>query len=574
MRRPLISVILLLMFISFSAYSGESGKIAAVRRISGEKLRELSGGEKPWPEELFPLSYWSAEERKKLPSAYWKKLEAREREWPAYIKKQSRLFQKEYGPACSNLYDLFIKEKIEQRRRGYSSIKPPVKEKKSLRRLVDVAYVKANYFKKIAGRPADKIRIFSYRQDGLRVIPFDILEFTKADRVVLPSGPEGNPEDGDKIFSGNDKLFFMIADAGHRVDRVFIRGKYPGAKEIQELEISCPKTGEKGWIYAVLFDEKIPAISPFDYIEFHPDHNIFYTPFCYNQCEPRKMDDKILPTLKLSTWLSAPSIGAVPYDLHERLRIRITLKYILGSTYDNEDELNVTWRAWYQGRVIDYNRAVWEVSTPLGIGAPLVFDDVVASSFSVYNYINWRTPFDPSIIMKYLDVLVGEELNERAVLHKDILRVRYITERDRKGYDADGTMSEREKSRDNGYCSWHLYTCFANTVCMRTDYDDFMKRHSKMTLEWQDDKKNTGNYDNHLIMENFKRRNHHFFVEWNAVPFFWNDDPRRYNWKSLDTVLMRLDKPVVYRIDEGERINPGAIVHIPDIKRVGDEYEH
>ncbi len=570
-----IWIISFILFLIISvADAGDLERLNALKNIPAARWDRIAAGQEPWPAEIFPLSYWPDEERKKLPPEYLVKLQECEKKWPEFISAQSNFFKEEYGPSAGNIYQLFLKEQAEMKKPGYSAAAPPVTAKKTLSRLIDVVYLQAKNFRAIEGASLGRVRLFSFRQDRLRIIPFDIIEFTDADRAVLPLGPEGNPGEGDGIFRNNDKLFFMAVDAGHRINIDYIRKKYPAAKKIKELELSYSKDGEIGWVYIAAFESGEPALSPLDNIEFHPEYNIYYSPFCYNQCEPRKTGGRIAPTLKVSTWASAPNIGGIPFDFHRRLRIRIRLTYILGSTEDDEDYCNVTWRAWYLGRVVNYNRAAWKVSTPLGIGAPVVFDDVVASCFSVYNYINWRTPFDPSLIMKYLDVLVGEELNDRVLKYNDTLKFYYITEKDRKGFQADGALSEEEKKRDGGYSSWHLFTGFIDTVLMRTGYDDFMMQKSRLLLDWNDNEKSVGNYDNHLIMDSFKRRNHHFYVEWNAVPFFWNENPAKYNWKNLNIVLKRIDKPLTCRIDGGEKITPGAIVHIPNIELEKNKYKY
>ncbi len=75
--------------------------------------------------------------------------------------------------------------------------------------LIDLVYIKANDFGNLQANPVDRIRVFAYKFGKLRPIPADILEFTSKNRVVLPEGSEGNPEDGDRIFSKNDMLLFM-----------------------------------------------------------------------------------------------------------------------------------------------------------------------------------------------------------------------------------------------------------------------------------------------------------------------------------------------------------------------------
>jgi len=385
MRRLFFHLILVIVIsqvsnISAGDIDGDLQRLKKLKKIPLKKWQTIANGTSPWPEEIFPISHWSKAEKEKLPSTFWKKIAKYERKWPEYIDHERKLFRKEYGPRFGNIYDIYLHEQREMLKPGYRTPESPVTTKKTLRRLVDVSHLRADYFNKIKGSSVGNIRLFSYKLGKLRIIPFDIIEFTSKDSAVLTSGPEANPKDGDGIFSGNDKLFFMAADAGHRLPVEYISKKYPTVKRVQEIEILYAKDKEKGWVYVAEIKEGKPELSPFDYIVFNPDVSITYTPFCYNQCEPRELDGKIRPTLKASTWCQAPSIGGIPFDVHERLRVRIKLKFVLGSTSDNEDELNVSFRAWTQGRVVNFARSVFEVSTPLGIGAPIVFDDVIASS--------------------------------------------------------------------------------------------------------------------------------------------------------------------------------------------------
>ncbi len=549
-------------------------RLEKLKKISQKKWLRIANGKEPWPEEIFPISHWSEEEKNKLPSSLWNKISEYERTWPEYISNEMNLFKKEFGDRYKNIYDLYLHEQSEMLKPGFSTPKHPVIKRKTLRRLIDVAHLHAKYFKNIVGTTTKNIRLFSYRMGRLRVIPFDVIEFTSTDRVVLTDGPEANPDDGDGIFNGNDRLFFMAADAGHKLSVEYIAKIYPTVKKIQEIEISFEKDDEKGWVYAVEIKTSEPGISPFDYTVFNPELSIIYTPFSYNQCEPRYFKGKIRSTLKLSTWCTAPNLGGIPFDVHQRLRVRIKLKYILGSTRDNEDELDVIWRAWFQGKVVNFIRAVFEVSTPLGIGAPIVFDDAIVTSFSVYNYINWYTSFDPSIIMKHLDVIVGEEHNKRALKYKDMLEIQHLSSNDRKWYKVDGQTPEEEKQRNMDYAPWHLFVNLQkNTSCMRTYYNKSLTEYGRRTLDWRDDEKNFGTYDNHLILGNFKKRIQNFCVEWNAVPFFINRHSSKYNWKNLDIVLKRIDKPLSYKFTNGEKITPGKFVHIPNIKIDNEIYD-
>ena len=542
-------------------------RFRALQTITPENLKQMADGTIPWPEWMFPLSSWTDEEIKKLPPEFWTKLRAQEKKWPEYISRQADLFRQEYGPGIKNYYDLFLAEQTEMRNPGYEKIAPPMEAKKTLKRLIDLAYLPAEKLGSLQGNPLNNIRAFSFKQGQLRVLPLDILEISPANRVVLPSGPEGNPQDGDGIFNGQDRLFFMVLDAGHKVAKSYVREKFPGIKDLEEVEISYPAENEKGWVYIASFNQSPPARSPLDNIQFYPDVSLTANPFVLNQTEPRKMKGRIAPTLAIRSWFTSPAMGGIPIDIFDRLRIRITLRFYIGSTGDNEDELNVSWRAWYDGQVITYNRAAWKQSTPLGIGAPVVFDDILACAFSVYDYITYYSPFDPAIFLKDFEVIIGEQMNRDSREHAEVMKGWHLTERDKVGDSVDGVMSEKEKTRDPNWVKWHLFTGVAGTALMRVDYDEYLRQHSTITLDWRDDETVIGNYDTHMVVHHPTTRSEHFTLEWNVVPFFFNADHSKFKWDNLDLVLKRVDKPLAFALPGAEKFQVERYLNVPNVEK-------
>lgn len=557
--------------------------IKCLERLQGIPQRELDkiiNGEAPWPEELFPLSIWTDKDQKmkKLTDEFWVMLREVERKWPKFIDEQMQLFKKSYGPDIKNSYDLFLKEQAQLKASDYFETSAPVKARKTLKRLIDLAYFPASYLYELQGVSLDKIRVLSYNQGSLRIILFDILEFTKENRVVLPLGPEANPQDGDNVFSDNDKIFFMVADAGDQIDEGYIKEKFPRLKAVQEVEISYQKDNEKGFVYVATFSDKAPMKSPFDYVDFYPEVGITVTPFVFNQCECRKVKGDIVPTLGIRTWATAPQIGGTPIDIHNRLRLNTTIAFRIGTKREREDDFNLAWRAWYDGSVMNYRRATWKMSTPLGIGAPTVFCDIVATTLSLFSYISWYNPFDPSLLVKHTEISIGEDLNKRVLLDEKAKTLkeasRFITSADKDGVDIDGVMSGKEQSRDNTRPSWFVVTGLPGTICYRTAYDDFLTENAKFSLDWIDSAEDIGYYNNRLVLDNFRNRQEYFYIEWNNVPYFWNSDPNKYGWENLDLILKHRDKPLTYKIGTHSGIKSDMFIHIPDIKVVKEDYKY
>jgi hypothetical protein len=424
--------------------------------------------------------------------------------------------------------------------------------------------------------PLDKIRVLSFTQDKLRCIPFDILEFTKEDQVVLPSGPEANPEDGDGIFSGNDKLFFMIVDAGDQIDKGYIKERFPNIKAVQEVEISYSKDNEKGWVYVAAFSGETTTKAPFDYIKFYPEVGIGFTPFTYHQCRLCKVDDKILPTVDVQTLLSSPAIGGVPIDVHNGSHICLTVVSALGvKMQHNEDEFDMRFRAWYDGNVINYKRSSWKIRQFFGVGTSTVVSNTVVTPFSALAYSTWYTSPYPLWAIKRIEMSFGDDLNKRALLNKNALKneARFISASDKEGVIIDGIMSEKEKNWDSTRKSWYLLTGLPGTICMRSGYDGLLSDKARLSIEWVDSRENVGFYKNIITLDK-RSRTGVFHMEWSVVPDFWNPDPNKYNWENLGLILKRKDKPLTYRIDKGEGVALEAYIHLPDIMAVKENYKY
>ncbi len=480
-----------------------------------------------------------------MPAEFWRDLRAVERSWPLYIDEQARHYQQEYGPDIRNRYDLYRHEQA-HRQTGPG--------RKSLNRLVDLAALEASCFDQLRGRRLDQIAVVAWRQGRLRHIPFDLLEFTQDNRIVLPCGPEANPADGDGIFNHHDHLIFMAADCGDRIGVKRLRDQFRQVRAVEEVAIS--RGDEQGWVYVLA----APSLPLFDEIRFYPQTATTCTPFIMNQCAPRLVKGRIVPTLGLRTWAAAPHIGGLPVDSHNRLHIDSCLQFKVGQIRENEDDFDLSWRAWYDGRVIFYARSTWRMKTPLGIGAPTVFADIMATPLSLFCYPSFYTPFDPSLFIRKVDFGIGEDLNPQLLdLNK---AVRFITPANREGSRICGASSPQELE----LVDWLVLAWRGSSICVRTSHDDYLSRHAALSTSWRDCESSPGCYSNNLSLASFDNRQQHFYVEWNIVPWFWNADPDRCNWANLELVLSHRDKPLQYAVGSHGPFELPRTFHVPDIK--------
>ncbi len=526
-----------------------------------QQWQQVIDGEKPWPDELFPISSWSAAEKKALPESFWKQLAANERRWPFHIMEQQRIYQQEYGKDIRNRYELYFAEK-----KAAKTKDPCITKKKTLDRLTDLAALEAGSFKNLQGTPLKQIRLVAYRMGKLRSIPFDILEFTPDGRVVLPAGPESNPDEGDAVFNNRDRLIFMAADAGDQLSEKYLNDNLPGCRAIETIHIE--NDDEHGWVYAVSSDKMERC--PIDALRFFPETGTTFTPFVFNQCECRQEKGEIASTLGLRTWASCPNVGGVPLDSHNRLHINTAINFKVGRILENDEDFNLRWRAWYDGNIIFYARTTWKMKTPFGIGAPTVFADILATPLSLLCYPSFYTPFDPWLFIRKVEIAIGEDLNRTVVEDPQLsTSTRLVTSEKTKG-----VLIGKSGCCNSEQADWILQTGRFGTVCVRTAYDDYLTDKGELELQWQDTDKYVGYYLNSLIFNEFEQRQQHFYVEWDVVPWFWNSDPDKYNWHNLELILKHRDDPLEYSVNGSKGQTMPRNLHVPDIAALIGHYQY
>ncbi|MEN6473314.1 MAG: hypothetical protein ABFD81_04805 [Syntrophaceae bacterium] len=515
----------------------------------------------------FPLSTWSKEQIQKLPDTFWSLQRQTEKSWATYISRMEQQYAQVYGPDIKNGYDLFLQE---QTQAGTQPKHPQIKERKTLRRLTDLVGVPGRGLGRIKGTPLGSIRVLAFKAGALRVIPHDVMECTAAGRLVLPYGPEGNPKDGDGVLGDADTLYFMAMDAGDRVGTKFITDTLAGAKAVIEIELTYAQQNEQGWVYVAAFGSQAPETSVFEYVKIFPEAAIIYSPFMLVQSMPRAGKQMVSPTVDVRTWAVAPSFGGTARDIHNKLILVLKVLFRGGfKISQNQDESNLTFRAWYAGPVIVYGRATWKMKTPLGIGAPVIFADLVGTAFTCTDQNFLWTPFDPSIMMKTFNLTLGEELNQQALMPEPGAE-RIITSQDRKVYPIKAQSSAQivvQDAQNHGTKQdiWHVLTGPAGSMCMYAGLNDYLTQHAQtFTMLWQDSPEHIGAYLYNLDVTDFKNRQESMFLEWYGVPFFW--DNGRYNWGKLDLVLKPRLKPLTCIVDGSARFVSPRFVHVPNIK--------
>lgn len=139
-------------------------------------------------------------------------------------------------------------------------------EDKTLQRTEDPVVIECGDFSGLFGSPADRLTLMIMKDGEWLPIPFQVDEKKPDSSYAFTDGPEAGP-DPETGIDANDELVFMAKDTGHRADDEALP---EGALAGVEIEITDPKTDEKGWAYLLLFSGDAPR-SKDDYIRLEID---------------------------------------------------------------------------------------------------------------------------------------------------------------------------------------------------------------------------------------------------------------------------------------------------------------
>ncbi len=570
-RKSGVMCILLVLAGAVCCFGITKAQMDKINQIPADVWEKVANCEAAWPEALFPMTTIPPKGLERMPRTYWDKVHADERTWENFIMEQAVLFQNEYGSEIKDLYDLFCYD--QQVAAGDIPVAPCVKQKKTLERFIDYVGIDADRLSALQNAATEKIRVLIFKKGKLHIIPFDILETSAKGRLALPEGPEANPEDADGIFNNTDKIVFMAVDTGHKVGPDYIKKQFPNAAVISELKISYEDDDEAAWAYLAVFDGTVPPESPLDYSGLNAETTRIYSLFASGVCLPRVERGKTIPTIEVTSLFASPAGGGLPVDIFTPFSFVNNTKFRpLGSKTETIDDMDIRWRAWFDGKVIVYNRASWTLWTPFGIAAPIVYEDMIVTPVAAMGNVAFYVPFNPKLVVKHVSLSFGQGITPTC---KEFGQGYFIT-KDREAVKIDGKMSEKEKELEPDY-STYILAGREGAMCLCTAYDKYTTENADIHLEWTDTPQKTA-FTHHLTMTEFDNKMGNLTHEWNMLPFFYNTNSTcekdRFNWDKLDLVLKRTEKPISCTVDDGQAMEQPRFLHVPNIAEQEDAYDY
>jgi hypothetical protein len=145
-------------------------------------------------------------------------------------------------------------------------------DRKTLTRTEDVVVLPGAELPKLKGVHKDLVRAYAWKDGALAPIPFQVDERTPELEYCWTTGPEPVKDVDDGLIDADDELVFAARDSGDRAPAPL--SLPAGATAQQEVALEDPRTGGRGWVYLLAWNEKDhppPPRSKARYVEAIPD---------------------------------------------------------------------------------------------------------------------------------------------------------------------------------------------------------------------------------------------------------------------------------------------------------------
>jgi hypothetical protein len=276
------------------------------------------------------------------------------------------------------------------------------------KRFSDVILLTGRRLQGLLGQPIPGIRLMAWKDDRWAFVPFQIDEKNEEGEFLFPYGNENDQERLDFTVGPHDELVFMAKDAGSRV--VPLDGP-AGYRKAEEIEITDPLTGEKGWFYLFSFSES-PSSSPVDLIRYDPEYDRIHSHYYVTGYSRIENDQKAV----MEYYAVPPEAGGTGVNWFDSAKIwtRIKLFFALFQITIHSDDWDSWVPAYIDGPIRVIVKKRMHIRIGLGLHTPNVDADLVYYPHYFISAVVIGIPFDPSIVTSTLKISIGTDLNHLA----------------------------------------------------------------------------------------------------------------------------------------------------------------
>jgi hypothetical protein len=432
---------------------------------------------------------------------------------------------------------------------------------KTINRTVDQVTINGKVFKDVVGKPVANLRVYACKDGAFEPIRYQIDEMTTDNDWILPDGPRPNSELANGKFDTWDKLTFMIKDLGDKASPDLWTAGYTKGEEI---EITDPLTGGKGWCYMLYFSSNIPSrTSKPDYVSFDYKTARFESN-CHNVEYILTKDGK---RTTFYQHLSIPeSAGGTGNNYVDRLKIRPIIKIMFGKVTIklNEESVKSNILSWKIGPIRWIRRAEQYTQLPGGGKALRVIADCYEYENLASAPVLFNIPFRLDSVVTSAAIRFGTDYSPEAIGAK------IYSSSIKDGFLVDGKMDNDESTFSSATLDqWRMITGKFGTFITRTMLTKQIQDNISIPMGYIDDinlsappEKYPGTLGflyQDWVVSHLQKGKYYLFLE-----FYYPD-----HYKRGDEVayVNYLDNPVKIQVGSAQQENEGLF-----LANVGKKY--
>jgi hypothetical protein len=311
-------------------------------------------------------------------------------------------------------------------------------------RFSDVILIQGKRVPPLLGQNIPSIRLMVWHHGRWEPAPFQIDEKSEDGSFLYPLGEENDQDKLDRMLACQDEVVFMARDAGCRVDP----SDWPvGRLAEQEIEVTDPLTGEKGWFYLFSLPESAP-LSPIDLIRYDPEYDRISSRY-YEAGYARIRRQQKAVMEYYSVPVDQGGTGENWFD-SAKLWTRIKLFFSIVKITIHSDD----WVSWVPAYIDGPIRVVIKkrmyIKIGLGLHTPNVDADLAYYPYFFMSAIVISIPFDPALVTSYLCITIGTDLDHNAA------GTLFWNSQNPDPVIVDGRMSPQERAMDLSPDRWRV----------------------------------------------------------------------------------------------------------------------
>ena len=348
---------------------------------------------------------------------------------------------------------------------------PPVA---SVFKRLDVIFIEGSRIPWLCGKKIEDVRVYSFRKEGLKPIPFQIDEYKPDGSLVLTGGKKAT-EDPDPLFDANDLLMFLARDLGDKALSTPLPAMCPAVD--LEIQATDPLDGSKGWAYLACRPNLLP-LSPVSYVR-----------YTIKDGEIDNIDTRYYSihypwgAYYSDTMFLYPKTACQGVDFLDRLKTRgrFTMFFSIIKIDISEEKMGAKVVGYRSGPIRVVRRVGYWADLGLGLRSPSFLADIIYYDSFMNAPITTKIPVHLDLFFSKAYGEIGTDYNREAY------GMMFKNSNNLEGVLIDGRMSPQEKRLDLNMDVWRLITGSQGTFFRGKLPENDMISQVKVNLVYVDD---------------------------------------------------------------------------------------